>query len=192
MGTRCHDRPFVGVDAVVFIVTVARVVEVGQTQCVAELMAHGTDTLQDAPAGVLIAVKLGGAGVVAQSHSVLSHGGAVCQAGLVWPKIVRVVALDIRRQAGEDDVDDVDLAVTIVVIVGKVHQLVGCRAGILDELRTIATGFHVGLRAVDGYRSHDVELRTEHPHAVVVEIVVHAACEDNVFTDEVAVVAFIA
>ena len=150
----------------------------------AELVAHGADA-----GNIAIAIELGAAGIGIDFHAVeglcsatvsiiLSRG----KGPLVGPDggAGSTVGLSL---VGIDDIDLIDLAVAVPVIVGEVDVVVDKFQGLDDHLGGIfvvalsVVSAIVGLGLGYSHRSDDIEREFELPLALSVEVVVHGAFE---------------
>ena len=151
----------------------------------AELVAHGTD----AGNGTCLAVEFAAAGVGIDFHAVeglravavsiiLSRG----EVPLVWPDGGTGSAVGFAL-ACIDDIDLVDLAVAVPVVVGEVDVVVDKFQGLDDHLGGIfvvalsVVSAIVGLGLGYSHRSDNIKREFELPLALSVEVVVHGAFE---------------
>ena len=133
----------------------------------AELMTHGADAQQVGGAVALPAVDFGGAGIAAQAHAV----DLPPHVGHVGPQVIVAVAAIIGAVSGHDKVDHVDIAVAIGIVIGKIHLVVdGVECGFENQVRFIAA---LLARVVDIHWPHDIKLRVELSHGILIEIVAH-------------------
>ena len=190
IGSAGHDAPLGWVVARTAAALIVGVVEVGQPQHVAELMADGADAVEvGAVAGV--AGQLGGAGVAAQIDivfdDILPCVRVVDDAG-VGPYQPAVVAAIVGARTGEDEVDHVHLPVAVAVVLAEVNQRVGSVDHVEHQLRCTVSAVGKILAAIHGHGAHHIELRREHAVGVVVEIITHGAREAAVARVVVAAV----
>ena len=151
------------------------VIEVGQTQAMAELVADGADAGNIVVIDIvliLFASHIGRAGIEPEVHAV-EHGriGEILHVG---PQVVTVIGSDIRAVAGNHEEHHVGSAILIGIILAEVHIRVqrlegGKENGIAFELMSV--GASVG----DIHRTQDVEMRVKLLERVVIVVITHAA-----------------
>ena len=157
-----HDAPDAHAEV---LGVVGRVVEVGQAEAVAELVADGADAVER---GAAVAMQLVAAGISVDLDAVelQRRSRGVGQRPLMGPDGVDAAALSFAI-AGVDDVAEVDDAVAIGVVVLEVDVLVALLQHLGDE---VAGMFVIALAVVAAVVLHllrgrvgaiDVELRGE-------------------------------
>ena len=157
---------------------IVRIVEVGQAQHVAELVADGSDAVERhrlwhrRPA-----VELHRAGIVPEDDAIACHvvPAALGQHRAVGPEQAGVVAAVAGGIAGEDEVDHVDHTVAVAVVVAEVDVLIGFVDSCPQQAGRAVQAVGVILALVNLIRSEDVELRLKQTVALVAEVVAHAA-----------------
>ena len=190
-----HHVPAAGVVALATALVVVGVVEVGQTQHMAELVSHRADTLDsDGARRGLEAVELGRAGIAVDALAVIAAVGPA-QVGCVGPQVAGIVARVARRVTGNQEVHHVDLAVVVVVILREVHIGVGLLQRIVEDGRRHAlalVGARLGLAVgtiAGAVGTHHVKGGLERAVGLVVEVVVHTAGAAHVTTGDRVMVA---
>ena len=130
VGTTSHDVPHVGMGRLAAALFIVGVVVVGESEHVAELVAHRADAVEILVCvGRLLQVaELHAAGIATEAHAIELQAVGTRgprQVGSMGPDVVAVVALHVAAVAGKDEVDHVDGTVAIEVVVLVVHLVVG-------------------------------------------------------------------
>ena len=178
--THVHEVPSIHAAATV----VLSVIEIRIAQAVAELVAHRADALDG-----VAATEFAAAGIGVDLHAVeAQRARAVAviagrlQIPLVGPDGVGHVAIGFAV-AGIDDIDLIDLAVAVPIIVGIVHVVIGQLHSLDDHfsrMKVVAVAVVasvVGLSARHGVRTGNVEGQVKEAHALGVEVVVNRTHE---------------
>ena len=171
-----HDGPGqrVGMVHATTAVTVG-IIEVGQAQAMAELMADGTDTGNIVVNNIVLILftnHVGRAGIELEVHTI--EHGRVSEILHVGPQVIPVVGAVVRTVAGHQEEHHVGCAVLIGVILAEIHFGVKCLESGKED-RVAVELMSIGAGEGDIHRTQDVEVRVKLLERVVVIVVTHTA-----------------
>ena len=168
-----HHLPGARVVALASALAIVGVVEVFKTQHVAELVAYRAYAVVLVATLTFPAVVLTRAGVAAQVDAVVGLRAVVGQRRHVGPQVAAVVAAVVGGVPCHNEVDHVDRAVAVGVVLAEVDRAVELIDGRKENTGVILVT--IGRSIVDVDRAIDVEMGVEDAIGVVVEVIAHAA-----------------